>query len=289
MKHATFTLFSQEYDALKARRRCALSNIFQDRAALESLLERKRCLLFSTEGCLFLFAPFHDAFHDCLYLAADLPALEDGLARARADFPAPVRVSVAGREPLAGEQARVFQAQGFELRKELLRTRLRKPAPRIIEAMRALAGDELFREISFAVPGDEEEILAMLREEFDVVGDNLPELATIREDIARRHIAVLRRGGRIASLHYFQRNRATLHALYDVTRREFRKEQMFTAVSLFVHDALEKEEGKNVRVFGWRDVSKKRLVRHAKKTEQETDGVRIYNLLYPSPAPLPEK
>ena len=291
MQHATFSLYSAAYDALKARRRCALSNIFQDRESLEQLLTQKDCLLFPTEGCLFLFVPFHGVCHDCLYLAADIPALENGLTSclAHAELPAPVRVSVIGKEPLAGMQTRVFQHQGFTLRKELLRTRLKKPDPRIIEAMRALAGNALLKEISFAVAGEEEEILAMLLSEFDIVGDNLPELATIREDIAKRHIAVLRRNGRIASLHYFQRHRNTLHALYDVTRKEFRREQMFTAISLFVLDTFEKEEGKPVRAFGWRDISKKRLVRHARKNDQEMDGVHIYNLLYPSTVTYREK
>lgn len=286
MKHATFSLFSQEYDALKARHRCTLSNIFQDRESLENLFTKKDCLLFPTEGCLFLFAPFHGVCHDCLYLAADITALEDGLrlCLAHAELPAPVRLSVIGKEPLAGKQAQVFQKQGFTLCKELLRTRLKKPTPRIIEAMRALVENELLGEISFAVAGDEEEILAMLLEEFNIVGDNLPELATIREDIAKRHIVVLRRNGRIASLHYFQRHRNTLHALYDVTRKEFRREQMFTAISLFLYDTFEKEERKAVRIFGWRDISKKRLVRHAQKNNQEMDGIHIYNLLYPSPA-----
>lgn len=291
MKHATFALYSTEYDALKARHRCTLSNIFQDREALEETLAQKDCLLFPTEGCLFLFVPFHDVCHDCFYLAADMPALEDGLTRclAHADLPGPVRASIIGKEPRAGLQAEVFQAQGFALCKELLRTHLKKPKPAVIEAMRALVGNEQHKDISFAVPGDEEEILAMLMEEFDIVGDNLPELATIRNDIAKRHIVVLRRGGHIASLHYFQRHRNMLHSLYDVTRKEFRREQLFTAISLFVHDVFEKEEGKPVRAFGWRDISKKRLIRHAKMNDQEMDGVHVYNLLYPSTAASQEK
>lgn len=280
MQHATLTNYFSAHDALKAYCRCKFSNIFLDSATLEKLLAEKTCFLHMTDGALFLFIPMHELFYDCLYIAADEILLDEGLKTicAEQELALDIRVSIIGKEPGAGVQAELFQRHGFSLSKKLLRTRLEEVPKKIVDAMRPFA-EEYRGCASFAVQEDAEEISALLKENFDPVGDNLPELAAIRENIARQQVAVLRQDGRIAALHYFQRQHNTLHALYDVTRKEYRRKGLFMALAMFMHEYFMASK-KCTRALGWRDATQERLVRYAKKSNQNHDGVCIYNLLY---------
>lgn len=280
MQHATFERFSAAHDALKARTRCTITNLFLDSRTLRALLTEKRCLTHVEEGALFLLIPYHETYYDCLYLAADGSALADGLGLLVEAYhePLALRGSCVGREPQAGEAAELFRRQGFVLTKKLLRMQLRRAPEKMLTAMRSYA-DEYRECMSFANPEDAEEILALLKEEFDLVADNLPELDAIRENILRGQVAVLRRDGKIASLHYFSLVRNTLHSLYDVTRKEYRREGFFMALATFVDEYFTKQGKKNVRALGWRDATRQKLVKHAKKSNQPPDGIVIYNML----------
>lgn len=280
MQHATPEVYFSAYDTLKAHYHCKFSNIFLDSIAIKKILTEKECFIYVTNGVVFLFIPMHKLFYDCLYIAVDENLLDDGLNSlcSKPEFALDIRVSIIGKEPGSGIQAELFQRHGFSLRKKLLRTRLDEVPKNIVDAMRPFA-EEYEGCTSFAVQEDAEEISELLEEHFDPVGDNLPELAAIRENIARQQVAVLRQDGRIAALHYFQRQRNTLHALYDITRKEYRSKGLFMALAMFMHEYF-MESKKCNRAFGWRDETQNRLVKYAKKSNQNHDGVCIYNLLY---------
>lgn len=291
MQPATFESFSAAHDALKGQRRCTVTNLFLDSHALRVLLAEKTCPLHVAEGALFLLIPYHEAYYDCLYLAADGIAFAEGLRQLLESYhePLALRGSSVGKEPQTGEVADLFRQHGFVLTKKLLRMQLKRAPEKILNAMRPYA-DEYRECMSFAVPEDAEEILDLLKEEFDLVADNLPELSAIREHTLRQEIAVLRRDGKIASLHYFHMHMNALHSLYDVTRKEYRREGFFMALASFVQDHFIKQGKKNVRALGWRDASRQKLVKHAKKSNQQPDEVVIYNMLWtPSPDRSVEK
>lgn len=282
MQHATFEQFSAAHDALKARVRCTLTNLFQDGHELRVLLAEKKCLLHTAEKSLFLLVPYHDAYYDLLYLAADAPTLEDGLRELLKAYTEPLalRGSCIGREPQAGDMAEIFRSQGFALTKKLLRMRATPPPQKILDAMRPYA--EEYRDcMSFAGPEDAEEIFALLKEEFDIVADNLPELESIRQNILKKGVAVLRWENTIASLMYFQKHKNTIHGLYDVTRRQYRRQGFFMALVIFLKDHDEPRQ--KLRVYGWRDAARQKLVKYAKENNQLPDGIVIYNMLWTPP------
>jgi hypothetical protein len=296
MHLATFDAFSVAYDALKARRRCKLSNLFWDSFSLRGLLAHKACPLYMTEGTLFLLIPYHDVYYDCLYLAIDEKALEAGLVELLSLYHGPlgIRASIIAKEPAAGDVAEIFRRQDFVLTKKLLRMRLAGSSKKILNAMRLFADEyrncmflgepgaayEYRDRVSFADLDDAEEILEILKENFDLVADNLPELAAVRENIIRQQIAVLRRDGIIASLHYFYLHHNTLHLLYDVTRKEYRREGFFMLLAAFMHEHFTKQGRKDMRVLGWRDAGRRKLLSHARKSNEHPDGIVIYNMLW---------
>lgn len=291
MQHATFEDFSNMHDALKTRCRCSLGNLFLDRHALHELLEKKTCLLHAEDHSLFLLVPMHGAYHDCFYMAKDADALESGMTTALAQYQEalPIRASVVGKEEESDAVAALLQRQGFALIKKLLRFRLPQAKENILEAMRPYA-EEYKEYLSFATKEDAEEALEILRENFDLMGDNIPELEDIQKHIAKGQVAVLRQGGRIASLQYFSIQHGTFHSLYDVTRKEYRGGNgFFLGLAYFIHTHLLAQGRQYQRVLGWRDAAKQKLVKHAKKSNQHLDGIVIHNLLWTPGNALPRK
>jgi len=189
------------------------------------------------------------------------------------------RASVVGKYPHAEEESNCFKDNGFILTKKLLRMRLNKASDNIIEIMRPYA-QEYDVYMSFAGVNDAEEILEILKGEFDIVADNIPEVKKIRNDIKNRQVVILKKNNQIASLQYFNFYNNTLHSLYDVTRKEYRREGFFMALAVFVNDYFTALGKKNVRALGWRDAAKQKLVKHARKSNQHPDGVVIYNMLW---------
>ena len=281
MQNTTFELFTTAHDALKARRRCTLCNIFQNSLSLRGLLVEKSCLLHETDGAVFLLVPYHGYYHDCLYHAADETALEEGITDllARYSSPLAIRGSVIAKEPQAEKTAQVFLRQGFSLKKKLLRMLARKAPKKIREALHTLVEGYLDC-VSFAAPEEAEEILEILLENFDLVADNVPELPAIRENIVKQQVAVLRRDGKIASLNYFTCSNSHIHGLFDVTRKEYRKEGLFLAVQVFLEGYFSSLNRKIARGMGWRDIAATRLVKHSEKSNACFDGVVIYNMLW---------
>ena len=110
----------------------------------------------------------------------------------------------------------------------------------------------------FALPGDEQEILDLLLEEFDPVADNLPTLAEIRENIEKQQVAILRNEGKILSLHYFTIHNSIYYGWYDITRKEYRGDFLFLKIELFVSDHFQKNGIRFKRAYGWRDITNKR-------------------------------
>lgn len=286
MRAATLETYSAAYDTLRTRHPRVAGNIFLHAARLAQMFNSKKCLLETTETSLFLLVPRH-MFHDLLFLTADAASLPEALGTWLPDWPetAPLRVSVIGREPEAGAMAGEFETAGFSLVKKLLRMRLELPDEKLLQAMRPFA-EEVRDLLGFAQPGDEAEILDILRESFDPMGDNLPELEEIRECINKRGIAVARKDGRILSLHYFGVQSGVHHSFYDVTRREYRGGTgFFMALAVFVHDELAARGIRCSRSLGWRDAARKKLLRHAQKSNQTPDGIVIYNMRWPAGAP----
>ena len=269
------------YARIKAGAPAFVSNIFQNAEELAAIFINKPCKLVANDQFLFIFIPRHDSFYELLFACASPEIMGEAVKNIRAIFPVamPIRVSLAGREPSVGNLATIFLENGFTLAKKLLRTRLGLPSESIRQAM-AIFAQEHSPYLGFAKSGDEGEIMEILKQSFDPIGDNLPEIDEIRERIAKRQIAVLRKDHAILSLRYYSLSSTNiLHSYYDVTRPEYRGGNgYFMALCHFVQETLGQGGIHVKRALGWREEAKKKLVKHAKKSNEQPDGIVIYNL-----------
>lgn len=276
---ATLQNYAAEYERIRVLG-STVTNLFLNTHELEKQLANKECYLQGTENSLFILIPRHDSFYELLFLSHNPATLSEDLRSLRltTSLSLPFRASIIDREDKAERLARYFYEADFGLVKKLYRTTLKSPPDSIYAAMRVFA-EELTPYLGFAKAGDEKEIYDILAESFDPIGDNLPELEEISDCIARREIAVLRKENQILSLIYYTIKSGILHSYYDVTRREHRGGNgYFMALSLFVKDQLQKSGREVKRALGWREPAKKKLIKHAEKSNQMPDGLVIYNL-----------
>lgn len=284
MQSATLEKYATSLAKLKASGKRPQGNIFLSAPELEKLFAQKNCFLADGENSLFLLIPRHSLYHELLFYTASPAELDRDLTVFLLDkaIPGALRASVIGLEPMAGEYAAIFQKHGFALLKKLLRTICKEASDKIAAITRQYA-DENREYMGFARPGDEDEILDILKENFDVAADNLPEPYEIRKAIDAEQVAVLRKDGQILSLIYFNMQSRVVHSLYDVTREEHRGANGYClALGSFLNDELKAKGVEIARYYGWREEAKKKLVKHAKKSNQNFDGVVIYNTLRPA-------
>lgn len=282
MQKATFENFSRAYDNLKSGSGCAITNIFQFGNELQKTLERKDCLMHSTQDSIFLLVPTHDIYYECFFVASNKNSLSKELATVLPLVPKShlIRASIIGKEHQAEEIYQIFVCNNFSLIKKLLRIKLTATNKKIMEAMRPFT--EEYRDcIAYAKDGDEDEIQEILRDNFDTVGDNIPDKIDIRDHIAENKIVVLRQDGKIASFFYFDVHGNVLHSLYAVTRKEYRGGNgFFMAISYFAYEDFFKRGIKFNRSLGWIDATEKKLLKNAKERQGNWDGVVIYNMLH---------
>lgn len=282
MQYATPEQFFTAYDNLKAQCRCKYSNIFLDSQALQGTILRKKCFFYQCENSIFILIPYHNSYYDCLFMAKDDEALTSGFASLQRQYfeALPVRCSIIGKEPLAGSIANKLEEVNFKLTKKLLRMQTEGAKPKVLAAMRLFA-EEYRDKMFFAEEKDAKEILEILKDNFDVIADNLPEYEAIVENIAKKQVAVLRQDNRIASLDYFVIQNSAFHGIYNVTRKEYRGGNgFFMALSTFVNEHAQSLGLRYARSHGWIDATNMSLVSHAHKTNKNFDGIVIYNMLW---------
>lgn len=278
-EHCTAARFFACLDALKRRCRPRFSNVFLDGPTLEGVLTRKDCRMAEAGDSLFLLVPRHGVFHDLYFYAPDAGQLEAGLTALRACHDGtPLHAVVVGKEGQVGHMTDVFSRQGFALQKKLCRT----ISPGFNSAVKALCAslEPNYKEhVAFAEAGDEEEILRILLETFDIYSEDIPELDEIRDAIRLRRILVLRLDGEIAALHYFTLENHVYRGFFDVTIPRYRKEFLFFNIITWLDDYIHDKGIAVNKSYGWRDAKKKRLQRFAGILNQRLDGVEMYNFL----------
>lgn len=273
--------FFSSYDSLKASEQCRVGNIFQSSDELLDIVNHCNCRFLRTGKSIFLLVPVHENLDELFFISAnpesfasDIPVLFSHFT----DF-ASIKASIIGKEETVGELVGILANNGFVTVKKLLRIRLGLPNSKIVASMRMLA-EEYVPYAAFAEEKDAEEILDIILEEFDLVGDNVPNLDGIRKNIRKKNVTVLRIDGTIASVHYFRVEKGISHGYFDITRKGFRGGNGFIfALNIFEIDYFKKMNIKITRSYGWRDAAKTRLVKSSAKTNAFPDGVVIYNML----------
>lgn len=280
--YASYDSFCNAYNRIKTQSDNILTNIYKDNHTLREYLDTRICLLHENGSCLLLLVPMHDSFYELLYVCDTPDSLSKGLASLFSlKINLPIRASIVGRDEKQNVAlSECFIGHDFSLGKKMMRTQAKRPKDTIIEAMRELAG-EACKNVSFAAENDAPEVFAILKENFDLLEDNIPEYNDIIDNIKKKQVSVLKLDGKIASMHYFTIQNNIIYGYFDVTRKEYRGgKSLFLAISIFEHDYFTAKNMNVARSIGWRDVTNKKLVRHAEKSNQNADGIYIYNMIW---------
>lgn len=229
------------------------------------------------ENALFLLAPRHD-FHEIIFFVESMNQLPGTLAALihKSGTEKRYRITLNYQQPDPNEEnelVRTLFQSGFVRTKRLARIRVK------FDETRKKLCEKLSAPIpytpEFALPGDEQEILDLLLEEFDPVADNLPTLAEIRENIEEGQVIILRHEGKILSAHYFTFQNSIYYGWYDITRKEYRRDFLFLKIELFLYDRIRFK-----RAYGWRDITNKRHKREDRLGGKVWENVFIDYLLW---------
>lgn len=302
MKRCDIRAYSDAIDAIHKRALRQISNIFLNHAGVEELLNKKSCHLVVYDATLFLLVPYHNTYYDLLFYSTSLEDLARSVKELKEvyDTKWPLRVSIVGKEPLSGELSKIFEENGFTLEKKLGRIVYdQKANSAALEFFNSFLEDNETggkrkhnKKSEYSSPftakfADEDEakaILEMLLEEFALCGENVPELEDIRDNIRKGHVAILKKGETIVAVNYYTIKNKIRSCIYEYVRKEFRKNSPMFILNNFVDVHLVENEEIN-RSFGWRDVSKKRLIKAYQTLGERFDGIYIYNhLLAPATA-----
>lgn len=285
MERANLSSLVSSLDAIKAVTPFALSNIMDYREVC-GLVEKKSCLLLRRDYAMLLLVPRHDSFYDIFYCAQDASALKSILADFKNTYDGSyyARISVIGKEAQIIPVSRILEECGFTLSKKKARTQ-HKPTANTVESMAVLQStrsrdDNSDYTVSFAAAGDEEEILSLLLEEFDVCDDDVPELEAIRDSIEKKEIVVSRDNGIMTALNYFKVKNHTCYSWYDVTRKEYRHKLEFFDLHKYRADYFSRNNIVINRYVGWRNPANRRLMKFAARFNEFPDGVYIYVHVY---------
>lgn len=234
------------------------------------------------ENALFLLAPRHD-FHEIIFFVESMSQLPDALTaliRKRGKEKR-YRITLNYKQPdpeNENDQTRTLFQTGFVRAKRMTRIRSQANEKRKQLLQNLTAHIPLTPEL--ARPGDEEEILDLLLEEFDPVADNLPTLAEIRENIEKGQVVIIRHAEKILSLNYFTIQNSICYGWYDITRKEHRGDFLFLKIELFLDDYFQKNGFHLKRAYGWRDITNKRHKREDKLGGKAWENVFTDYLLW---------
>ena len=270
------------FDALKREHLLPCTNLFLNSKELENIFRQNQCFFHRAAASIFLIIPFHPGICKFYYSSKSARHLLEDLPPFLKDYSlgASLAASVIGKGQEQQAQTDALTANGFSPVKKLLRMRLEAPPPRVLAAMRSLAAEYL-DSVSFASLDDAEEIHSILVREFDLVGDNVPTLQELEENIRHKNVSVVKMNGIIAAVHYFSFGAGVKHGYFDVTLEQFRKKSgLLFALNIFEDKYFQARQMKIRRSYGWRQAGDKRLLKNSALINSSPDGVVIDNLIY---------
>lgn len=286
IEHVNAESVFKTIDAIRRENFRAPSNIFKSYSELCDLLKKKECFCLQNEKAVFIMIPYHNVYYDILFVAINEEYLRNIIDEFKLNWhrDLPVRVSVIGTEREAEKIAEVFGSAGFSLGKKL--ARIRQGVVREGDRDKMVGflspkkeGSEQIN-FSFAVAGDEKEILSLLLEEFDPCDYTMPELEDIIESIKKMQIVVAKHKSMIIGLHYFEIKNHIFYGIYDLVQKSYRKNFLLYDIYNFRNSFFLKNGITINRYFGWRDTSNKRLMQLSKIQGEVCDGIFIYNMKY---------
>lgn len=269
-------LIYSKIDELKKSSLKFYQNLFTDADKLKLALKHSKAGALLYPKSVLIYLPKHEeSWYDILFVFSDLEefklALNEGCASLA--FPARIRIVDKNNSLACAEEA--IAKAGFRFGVKIARM---CAAP--YEDMKSHFDARLNNwQPDFPHAGEAEHILSLLLTEFDPRNHNVPELKEIEEDIARKHIIVVRDADKIISLHYFKITNAICFRFYDVTNPSYRHKGINLAINKFFYENCFKNN-RFSRAFEWRDINKKEIMEFSKKIGEKPDGVTISTWLY---------
>lgn len=272
-----------------------ITNNFFNFNEIKDILNKKDCFFYDFCSTFFLIIPYHNVYYDLIYYSKGKEYLYKDILYFinNYDYEYPVRASIIGKEPVTGNISELFEKSGFKLVKKLGRVVFdsvkNDNVVSFVNSFSDIQGnyeesinvkDEKNAMIPvFAKPSDADNILEMLLEEFDMCGENVPELNEIIENIKKNQVAIIKKDNLIIAVNYFNIKNKIRFCIYEYVRKEFRKNSPMFILNNFIDKYIDKNGGIR-RSYGWRDVSKKRLIRVYQSLGERFDGVYIYNHVF---------
>lgn len=285
MRHAIVEEYIKVIDAVRKNCTRPLTNIFLDTDQIAKIFASKECLLCSFDNAVFVLVPYHDSYYDILYFTSDYMYLKKALKSFKSCYNKNfvVRASVIGKEPVAGEVSSIFAEVEFALSKKIGRVSYTGPNKNktAVKFLESFGEDsENFATPCFADVSDAQAVLDMLLEEFDMCGENVPELDEIEENILKSQVVVVKINDTLAAVNYFTIKNNIRFCIYEYSRKKFREAGLMFSLNIFIEKHIKKNNIKVTRSYGWRDLTKKRLIRIYAALGENFDGIYIYNHIY---------
>lgn len=283
IERCTYKEFEVSLENLASEGKLQRSNQVVDLEIIKKAINNKCCLLSIMQGSVVLMVP-EFSFYNLYLFFYNLESLRSNLQfiknHCSTSLPCNfLKISLCGKELV--EQDPLFSmisAEGFLVRKKIARFIPNRDKKLINREFLNSLVPEQYRNVEYSVESDAEEILELLRTEFDDIGDSIPEIEEIRENIRKQQVVCVKYNGMIISFHYFKIVNNIYFGLFDYARPEFRKNFVFCAIQFFCAQDEFLNKHKFKRLYGWRDVLNKRTTSFAIKNGDIRDGVFVWNM-----------
>ena len=220
-----------------------LTNFYVDEGRLERWIRKHQAYYYATEQTL-LFLRQRRGFWQLYLTSSNAKDLNDCLRKFLSDVHETVVTDILGDAPVLREALQAGKWQPY-----LILQRIVKLNPPGQEAKPV--ADEFY-----ARPGEEQQIMDMLAEDIDPLGEQVPDLDEIAERIAAREVLAIRdeATGKLKAFFSFARQGSTVTGRFLVTRRKYREEGWGVDLS-DMYCALHADAR---RILGWVRADKKR-------------------------------
>ena len=133
--------------------------------------------------------------------------------------------------------------------------------------------------VAFPDVSEAKEIFEILCEEFDLIEDNIPEPEQIIKDIESRFVAVIKKDNKIIAISYNQIKNRIRSCIYEYVRKDFRAGGIMFSLNHFINKYFFEHEN-IIRTYGWRDVTKKRLINVYRALGETFTGIYTTYLIF---------
>jgi len=276
--------YTKAYARIKQAHRQTITNIYHDAQRMQVILKAPTSKLFVYDDCLCILHLQHERFYDLFYLAKDAASLEHGLQALHKAYAEslqkerPIRCMIAGKDKETNAPCQALCNAAFPFHKKLIRRRILPFTDKDVKLLEHFTDNQPLTMIEFAQGQDLKEIYSQFCEEFDMYGDNIPEIHAIKENIEKGQVLVIRKDGKIAFIHYFYIINAIYYDYFELTHTAYRQETFYFYYLLYRHMYLQERNIK--RLYEWRDAANTRLVKMPLVKYADDESIYITFHLY---------